>query len=57
MTDAINAKSDVLSERELDSVSGGLIKGEVGVCRNDEVTETSKALSDFNAIVQKIAQG
>jgi hypothetical protein len=25
MTDAINAKSDVLGERELDAVSGGLI--------------------------------
>ena len=25
MTDAINAKSDVLGERELDAVSGGLL--------------------------------
>jgi hypothetical protein len=39
MTDAINAQSDVLSERELDAVSGGGIKGALeGVCRNDEGT-------------------
>jgi hypothetical protein len=44
-----------LSCEELDCVSGGLIKGEVGVCKNDE-QEASKALNDFNALVSKLTQ-
>jgi hypothetical protein len=33
MTDAINAKSDVLGERELDRVSGGfIVKGDLREC-------------------------
>jgi hypothetical protein len=59
MTDAINAQSDVLSERELDAVSGGGIKGALeGVCRKDE--RTSGGQNDpaqmFQQILQQLTQ-
>lgn len=38
MTDAIHAESEVLGERELDCVSGGIKGAFEGVCRKDEVT-------------------
>ena len=55
MTDAINAESDVLGERELDCVSGGLIKGEVGVCRKDEGTSyLGGPMQMMNQIMQQL---
>jgi hypothetical protein len=63
MTDAINAKSDVLGERELDAVSGGLLclplvaytvrtasKGEGTSGQND-------AAQMFQQIMQQLSQG
>jgi hypothetical protein len=60
MTDAINAKSDVLGERELDCVCGG-IKGAIeGVCRKDERTSASGGKNDpaqmFQQILQQLTQ-
>jgi hypothetical protein len=60
MTDAINAKSDVLGERELDCVSGGHIKGALaGVCRNDEGTSGGQndPAQMFQQILQQLTQG
>ena len=59
MADAINAKSDVLGERELDCVSGGGIKGALeGVCRNDEGTSYQGAPAQmFQQILQQLTQG
>ncbi|MBR0971244.1 MULTISPECIES: hypothetical protein [Bradyrhizobium] len=55
MTDAINAKSEVLGERELDCVSGG-IKGAVeGVCRKAEVTSGQNDPAQmFQQILQQL---
>jgi len=63
MTDAINAKSDVLGERELDAVSGGLLwlplvaysvrsasKGEGTSGQNDPAQM-------FQQIMQQLTQG
>jgi hypothetical protein len=58
MTDAIKAQSDVLSERELDCVSGGLIKGEVGVCRKGEGTSGEGGpMGMLQQIMQQLTQG
>ena len=49
-----------LEDRELDSVSGGFIKGALeGVCRNDEGTSggQSDPLQMFQQILQQLAQG
>jgi hypothetical protein len=59
MTDAINAKSDVLGERELDCVSGG-IKGALwGVCRKDEGGSGGQndPAQMFQQILQQLTQG
>lgn len=59
MTDAINAQSNVLSERELDCVSGGGIKGAVeGVCRKDKATTGQNDPAQmFQQIMQQLTQG
>ena len=49
-----------LEDRELDSVSGGFIKGALeGVCRNDEGASggQSDPLQMFQQILQQLAQG
>jgi hypothetical protein len=58
MIDAINAQSNVLSERELDCVSGG-IKGALGgVCRKDEVASGQNDQAQmFQQILQQLTQG
>ncbi len=56
MTDAINAKSDALSERELDCVRGGIKGALEGVCRKDEVRSgQSDAAQMFQQILQQLA--
>jgi hypothetical protein len=56
MTDAINAKSDVLGERELDRVSGGFIKGALeGVCSKDE-GRGGGPMGMINQIMQSVQQ-
>ena len=59
MTDAIKAKSDVLSDRELDCVSGGGIKGALeGVCSKDQRTSgQSDPAQMFQQILQQLTQG
>jgi len=58
MTDAINAQRDVLSERELDCVSGGLKGALEGVCRKDGVTSGQNDASQmFQQILQQLTQG
>ena len=57
MTDAINAKSDVLGERELDCVSGGIKGALEGVCRKDEVTSGQNDPAQmFQQILQQLTQ-
>jgi hypothetical protein len=57
MTDAINAESDVLGERELDCVSGGIKGALEGVCRKDEVTfGQSEPAQMFQQILQQLTQ-
>lgn len=57
MTDAINAKSDVLSERELDCVSGGIKGALEGVCRKDEGTSgQSDPAQMFQQILQQLSR-
>jgi hypothetical protein len=54
MTDAINAKSDVLGERELDAVSGGFPVRHVRQRENEEQMKTvetfAKALQQAGRI-------
>ena len=58
MTDAINAQSDVLSERELDCVSGGIKGALEGVCRKDEATSGQNDPAQmFQQILQQLTQG
>jgi hypothetical protein len=58
MTDAINARSHVLSERELDCVCGGLKGALEGVCRKDEVKSgQNDASQTFQQILQQLTQG
>jgi hypothetical protein len=58
MTDAINAKSDVLGERELDCVSGGIKGALEGVCRKDEGTSGQNDPAQmFQQILQQLTQG
>jgi hypothetical protein len=58
MTDAINAKSDVLGERELDCVSGGIKGALEGVCRNDErPSGQNDPAQMFQQIMQQLTQG
>jgi hypothetical protein len=56
MTEAINAKSDVLGERELDRVSGGfIVKGGLeGVCSKDEGGQKDPAAQMFQQILQQL---
>jgi hypothetical protein len=59
---AINAKSKALelhelSSEELDSVSGGGIKGALeGVCSKDEVMGGGGPMGMFNQIMQQVQQ-
>ena len=48
-----------LSCEELDCVSGGLIKGEVGVCRQDEGASGGQndPAQMFQQILQQLTQG
>ncbi len=56
MTDAINAESAILSERELDCVNGGIKCALEGVCRRDKVTPyQSDAAIMFQRILQQMA--
>jgi hypothetical protein len=57
MTDAINAESNVLGERELDCVSGGIKGALEGVCRKDEVTfgQNDPAQTMFQQILQQLS--
>jgi len=60
MTEAINAKSDVLGDRELDCVSGGGIKGALqGVCSKGEGPSGGQndAAQMFQQIMQQLTQG
>jgi hypothetical protein len=59
MTDAFNAKSYVLGERELDCVSGGGIKGAIeGVCRDDKrPSGQSDTAQMFQQILQQLSGG
>jgi hypothetical protein len=59
MTDAIIAQSGVLSERELDCVSGGRIKGALeGVCSKDSGDGGQKDPNQlFQAILQSLTRG
>jgi len=58
MTDAINAKGDLLSERELDCVSGGIKGALEGVCRKDEGTRGQNDPAQmFQQILQQLTQG
>jgi len=59
MTDAINAKSDVLGEHELDCVSGGIKGALEGVCRNDEGASGGQndPAQMFQQIMQQLTQG
>jgi hypothetical protein len=55
-TQKFELSDNELSSEELDSASGGTIKGALeGVCKNDE-EEAAKALNDFNALVSKLTQ-
>ncbi|MDN4999674.1 hypothetical protein ACFQZO_02085 [Bradyrhizobium sp. GCM10027634] len=55
VTDAINAKSEVLGEHELDCVSGGIKGALEGVCRKDEGTpRQSEALRTFQQVLQSL---
>ena len=55
MTDAINADSNVLDERELDCVSGGIKGALEGVCRKDEGKQDPAQM--FQQILQQLTQG
>jgi len=44
----------VLKIGELDCVSGGLIKGEVGVCRNDDDKKAGDKIRAFQQLLQEI---
>jgi hypothetical protein len=60
MTDAINATSYVLNERELDCVSAGGIKGALqGVCTKGETTSGGQndPAQLFQQILQQLTQG
>ncbi|PJG51266.1 hypothetical protein CVM73_32135 [Bradyrhizobium forestalis] len=58
MTDAIDAKSDVLDERELDCVSGGIKGALAGVCKKDEGTSGQNDPAQmFQQILQQLTQG
>lgn len=56
MTDAINADSNVLDERELDCVSGGIKGALEGVCRKDEAKQDPAQML-FQQILQQLTQG
>jgi hypothetical protein len=66
MTDAINAKSDVLGERELDAVSGGmswlpiLVAQVVAMIKNDDGGTSGGGQNgpaqQFQQIVQQLTQ-
>ena len=57
MADAINAKSDVLGERELDCVSGGIKGALEEMCRNDEGTSYPGSPAQlFQRILQQMTQ-
>ncbi|WP_298872006.1 hypothetical protein [uncultured Bradyrhizobium sp.] len=55
MTNAINTQSEVLSERELDRVSGGIKGALEGVCRKDEARSDPAQM--FQQILQQLTQG
>jgi len=56
MTDAISETSNVLDERELDSVSAGAIKGALqGVCTRGG--GQNDAAQMFQQILQQLSQG
>ncbi|MBX9650354.1 MAG: hypothetical protein K2X57_25250 [Xanthobacteraceae bacterium] len=58
MTNAINAKGDVLSERELDCVSAGGIKGALqGVCTKGTSGGQNDPAQMFQQILQQLTQG
>ncbi|WFU82089.1 hypothetical protein QA645_04875 [Bradyrhizobium sp. CIAT3101] len=55
MRDQINAQSDVLGERELDCVSGGIKGALEAVCRNDRAQSDQAQM--FQQILQQLTQG
>ena len=58
MTNTIPNDTRELEIGELDCVSGGLIKGEVGVCRKDEGTSGQQDPAQmFQQILQQLTQG
>ncbi|MBC9879397.1 hypothetical protein G8O24_18820 [Bradyrhizobium sp. INPA01-394B] len=56
MTDAINADSNGLNERELDRVSGGIKGALEGVCRKAE-GQRDPASQMFQQLLQQVTQG
>ena len=58
MTNTIPNDTRELEIGELDCVSGGLIKGEFGVCRKDEGTSGQNDPAQmFQQILQQLTQG
>ncbi|QAU48440.1 hypothetical protein [Bradyrhizobium guangzhouense] len=58
MTGTINAKSNVLGERELDCVSGGIKGALEGVCRKDQgKSGQNDPAQMFQQILQQLTQG